>query len=476
MTPAGRVGLVLGPALFVLVAFGPIPDVLAGPPQRALGVMALCMVWWLTSPVALPITSLLGMALLPLLGVLDKNEAVALFGNQSVFFVIAAFILAAVTIRTGLSTRVTLWALRRFARSEDVLAAALLLVATLLTTIVVSHAVAALLLPILLETLRALGLEPGSRFARRLLLSMAWGTICGSNLTLLSSARASLAVGIYESWNVAHGVAAPPITFGEYSAATAPIAVFTTIVAYFLLRWAFPPEGLDMTPAVRRLVSRATALGPVSVREGFTAATIVVMVVALVVFGPTYGLGTIALCAAAVLFVAQVIRWEDAESFVNWGVALLYGGAIAVAAALEKTHAVEIIVQTWIPVDRFSPLGFVLLLTLVAAVLTEFASNAAVIALFLPMCLTLAPEVGIDGRAMVFLLPAAAGLGYAMPMGTPAMAMVFGTGYLRTRDSLLPGLTLTFLGAVAMVGIVYLVWPALGIVAFLAAPAIPEGP
>ncbi|MDP2305136.1 MAG: SLC13 family permease [Pseudomonadota bacterium] len=470
MTPAGRVGIVVGPALFVAVAFGPMPEVLAGPPQRALGVMALCMVWWLTSPVALPITSLLGMALLPLLGVLDKNEAVALFGNQAVFFVIAAFIIAAVTIRTGLSTRITLWALRRLARSEDVLCGAILLVATLLTAVVVSHAVAALLLPIMMETLRALGLEPGSRFARRMLLSMAWGTICGSNLTLLSSARASLAVGIYESWNTTHAVVAAPIGFFEYSSATAWIAVFTAVAGYFLLRWAHKPEGLDMAPALQRLAEKAAALGPVSLREWFTAATIGFMVVALVLFGPTYGLGTLALCAAAVLFVAQIIQWEDAENFVNWGVALLYGGAIAVAAALEKTHAIEIIVETWLPVGGLTPFAFVLIVSVAAAVLTEFVSNAAVIALFLPMCLALAPQVGLDGRALVFLLPAAAGLAYAFPMSTPAMAMVFGTGYLRTQDSLVPGVTLTLLGSVGMVGIVYWVWPLMGISAFLGAP------
>ena len=46
-------------------------------------------------------------------------------------------------------------------------------------------------LPIVIEIVRAMNLGPGSRFARRLLLSMAWGTICGSNISLLSCARSS---------------------------------------------------------------------------------------------------------------------------------------------------------------------------------------------------------------------------------------------------------------------------------------------
>lgn len=463
MNRIARFGLVLGPLLFLVGVLAPVPPELAGPGQRALAVTALCMVWWLTTPVAMPVTSLLGMALLPILGVLDKNEAVALFGNQSVFFVIAAFIIAAVMIRTGLSTRVTLWALRRMAGSEDILAFSVLAVSGLLTSVVVSHAVAALMLPIMMETLHALALEPGSRFARRLLLSMAWGTICGSNFTLLSSARASLALGMYDSFNQKHGITESTIGFFEYSSGTAIVALVSLAAAYVILRWYHRPEGLDMTPAVRRLEERAATLGPIRRAEWITGFTIIAMVLALMAFGPTYGLGTIALGFAALLFTAQVIQWEETEKFVNWGVALLYGGAIVVAAGLEETGAVAVLVKMVLPTGSVNPWAMVVCFALAAALLTEFVSNAAVIALLLPFALTLAPAVGIEGRALVFLLPAAAGLAFALPMSTPAMAMVFGTGYLRPQDSAVPGSLLTFFGVLSLVLVAMFIWPLFGI-------------
>src|SRR5262245_27907128 len=74
-------GLVIGPLLFFLIGFGPMPPELGTSGQRALGIMALCATWWLTTPVALPVTSIFGLALLPLLGVLDKNRSMELFGN-----------------------------------------------------------------------------------------------------------------------------------------------------------------------------------------------------------------------------------------------------------------------------------------------------------------------------------------------------------------------------------------------------------
>ncbi len=454
-------GLVLGPLLFALLAFGPTLPELAGAPQRALGILALCATWWLTTPVALPVTSLLGLALLPILGVLDKTRSMELFGNQSVFFVVAAFIVAAVAVRTGLSTRVALWALHKAGRSEDRLAAGTLLVAAGLTVVIISHAVAALLLPIVIEVIRASNLGPGSRFARRLLLSMAWGTICGSNFTMLSSARASLATGMYSAWVEKHGGGAA-IGFLEFSAATLVPALASLVLAYAALRWFHPPEGVPLEAAKQRLGERAAALGRVSRDERVTSLVIGGMVVALVLYGKDVGLGTIALAAAAALFVSRAASWEDAENRVNWGVALLYGGAIAVAAAIEETRALEVLVG-YLPVHSIPVWGLVGLCAALTVLITAFVSNAAAIALLLPLCLTVADQVGINARAMAILLPVAAGLDFSLPVSTPAMAMVFGTGYLRTQDSVIPGVLVSIVGTALTVAITALLWPLLGL-------------
>jgi sodium-dependent dicarboxylate transporter 2/3/5 len=456
------VGLLLGPAFFAVLAFGPtLPD-LVGAPQRALGILAWCATWWLTTPVALPVTSLLGLALLPLLGVLDKTRAMELFGNQSVFFVVAAFIVAAVAVRTGLSTRVALWALKRAGRSEDRLAGGTLLVAAGLTSVIISHAVAALLLPIVIEIIRASNLGPGSRFARRLLLSMAWGTICGSNLSMLSSARASLATGMYAAWMDEHG-GGTAIGFVEFSAATLVPTLLALVLAYVALRWFHPPEGVSLAAAVARLADRARSLGRVSSDERVTALVILGMVLALVGWGREYGLGTLALLAAAALFVSRAASWEDAEERVNWGVALLYGGAIAVAAAIEETHALEVLVDTFLPVHAVPVWALVGLCAALTVVITAFVSNAAAIALLLPLCLTIAEQTGINPRAMAILLPVAAGLDFSLPVSTPAMAMVFGTGYLRTQDSVFPGVIVSIVGTTLTVLVAALLWPLLGL-------------
>ena len=81
-------GLFLGPAVAAAIAFGPTPEGLEVAGQRALAVVALCVVWWLFTPVALPVTALVGLGALPVLGVLEPGDAFQLFGNQAVFFVV----------------------------------------------------------------------------------------------------------------------------------------------------------------------------------------------------------------------------------------------------------------------------------------------------------------------------------------------------------------------------------------------------
>jgi sodium-dependent dicarboxylate transporter 2/3/5 len=64
---------------------------------------------------------------------------------------------------------------------------------------------------------------------------------------------------------------------------------------------------------------------------------------------------------------------------------------------------------------------------------------------------------------MVFATVIPAGLAFMLPTGTPAMAMVFSSGYLRTRDSALPGGVLIHLGWLAVILAAAFWWPLVGL-------------
>ena len=193
--------------------FAPLGSDLFAEGQSALTVLTLCVVWWIFTPVPLPVTSMVGLALLPFLNALTVGEAFALFGNQAVFFVIGVFIVASVMLQSGISARFSISGLRLAAKSEAWLCNSILFLSFALCAVIVSHAVAALMFPIVLGIIQSLNLPHRSRLSRRLLLSMAWGTVCGSNIGLLSSARAALALELLTVFERPHLYLCPALAW-----------------------------------------------------------------------------------------------------------------------------------------------------------------------------------------------------------------------------------------------------------------------
>ena len=444
----------------------PSPDGLTPQGQHGLAILALCMVWWLLTPVALPVTSLLGMALLPLMGVLTPNEAFAFFGNQAVFFVVGVFLIAAAMLRSGLSSRMALWAMRGLARSENTLCAAVLALSALLCFVVVSHAVAALMLPIVLGLVRALDLRPRSRTARRLILSLAWGSIIGSNLTLFASARAALALQVYDAQLGEGLVHNQSIGVLEFTAATSGIVLLLLILTYGMLRFWLPPEGIDMQPALQRLNEQVGELGSLSLQELKTIVVVIALVPALILFGGDYGLGTVALVFSAALFGLGVLKWETAERYVNWGIVLLYGGAIAIGAGLAESGAMEWVGSHLLPGPGTSAVISLSLIVAMGVFFTTFVANAAVIALLLPVILIACPDLGLDLKSVTVLMAVSTGLSFALPVSTPAMALAYGTGYIGTREGVGFGTVMSLIAIPVVVMVACLLWPLLGLSPF----------
>ena len=113
--------------LFLFIIKMPTPDGLTEEGQRAIAVFSVCLILWVTSLIPLQITSLLAIILLPLMGIMDSKKAYSLFGNEAVFFILGAFILAAAMMASGLSTRLALAVLSRFDKTPKSLLLAMFL-------------------------------------------------------------------------------------------------------------------------------------------------------------------------------------------------------------------------------------------------------------------------------------------------------------------------------------------------------------
>ena len=182
--------LVTGLAVFLLLRAMSPPTGLSMPAQSALAVFALCVIYWVTNVLPLMVTSLLALVLLPTTGAIPAKDTYAAFGNEAVFFILGAFILAAALMKCGLSTRIAIAVLRRFGHTPRALLGSLYLMNAFMAFFMSEHAVAAMTFPITVEIARVLRLPRGqSNYGRALFLAMAWGTQIGGIATLLGDRK-----------------------------------------------------------------------------------------------------------------------------------------------------------------------------------------------------------------------------------------------------------------------------------------------
>jgi len=423
---------------------------------HALVVFGLCLVLWVTQLLPLAVTSILGLALLPLLGVLPTGEVYAMFGNTAVFFILGAFILAAGIMRSGLSEHLALAVFNRFGDSPGRLLLAMLLLPAAMACFMPEHAVVAVLLPIVWGIVRGLDLPKGNRYATAIFMALAWGAVVGGVATLLGGARGPLAMAIVQE------MTGRSFSFGHWAIAAAPMVLGMLLIAAVLLLRMAPLHEIDMAGARQRIGQRQLELGQLGLSGRLMAVLMLVTMVAWVWMGESAGLAAIALLAVAAMFALRIVGWRDIQPHVDWGVVLMYGGAIAVASALEKTGAASwLAAQLW--PDGISGLALLALLALVTLLLTEAISNSAAVAIMLPMAIPLGSAAGFDPVLIALSVGIVSGFAFTLPMGTPANAMVFGTGYVDLRMMLRYGSLMMLSALLLYVLTARLWWPVAGI-------------
>jgi sodium-dependent dicarboxylate transporter 2/3/5 len=444
-------------AFFAVRAMAP-PAGLSPAGHAALAIFVLCLVYWVTNVLPLMVTSLLAMVLLPTVGVLSPKETYALFGNEAVFFILGAFILAATLMKCGLSTRIAIAVLRRFGHTPRTLLLSLYLMNAFMAFFMSEHAVAAMTFPITVEIARVLNLPRGrSNYGKALFLAMAWGTQIGGIATLLGGGRAPLAIGMLRE------TTGQSYSFAEWTLVAWPIVAVLLVAGWQVIVRFFPIDIASVRNADAIIEEKAMRLGRMSGRERGIALVMGATLVAWIMGGEEFGLANIALAGVVVIFVLDLLTWRDIEQYVNWGVLLMYGGAIALGSALNRSGA-----STWIAsvtVSRWaeSPAAVIAMISALGILLTEAMSHSAVVALLMPVALGIATQFGIDPRIMAPAVALPSGLAFTLPVGTPGNAIAYSSGYLRLRDMLVPGSILVVIAWATFNLVAIYYWPLVGL-------------
>ena len=181
------VPLAAGPLLY-LVASALGPDALSPEARQVLGVAGWMAVWWLAEPVPLAATSLLPIALFPLLGVASARDAAAPYANELVFLFLAGFLLAAALERWNAHARIAYALVALIGMSPRRVVLGVMVATAFISMWISNTATAAMMYPIALAVGALFG--PGSdagRMRTALMLGLAYGASIGGMGTLIGT-------------------------------------------------------------------------------------------------------------------------------------------------------------------------------------------------------------------------------------------------------------------------------------------------
>ena len=465
-------------------------------------VTALVACWWMFVVLPIPVTSLLPLLLLPLVGALSVTRAARCYADSNIFLFMGGFIIALAIERWGLHRRLALHTIVFIGAGRRSVVLSFMVASAMISMWVSNTATTMMLLPIGLAVISSIEQprEPGSAgrrstFAAALMLGIAYGASIGGIGTPIGTPPNIVFRGLYHTLFPG----SVEVTFLQWVLMWLPvIAVFLPVAWLVLTRWTCPVPAGTGVDARRLLKQELRELGPIRGPEMtvlliFVCAAVLWMTRSLPIgtqgdygwaallarwFAQVDGApprirvdavndATIAIGMAVLLFLIPAGRmpngsrgalmdWETARRL-PWDILLLFGGGFAIAEAFEETGLSHWCGQTLSTLGISAPLALVIATCLLVTFLTELTSNTATAQVMLPIMANLGQAAGI--HPLLLMLPAtvSASLGFMLPVGTPPNAIVFASGHIELKQMIRTGLILNLIGVVLVTAAMFLI-------------------
>jgi sodium-dependent dicarboxylate transporter 2/3/5 len=469
-----RLPLAAGPVLFLATMILSPSFGMSEAAWHVAGLASWMAIWWLSAVIPLEATALLPLVVLPLISDRPLREVAARYADPIIFLFLGGFLLAATLERWDLHRRFALTTVRRVGTSAPRVLLAFMIVSAVASMWISNTATAVMMLPIALALVGAgSGERNGGQFPTALMLGIAYACSIGGVATLIGTPPNAIFAG------AAQELLDVEITFAGWLLVGLSISIPMLAVCWLWLVRLFGVRG-EVTGLAATLQDEKFRFGRLSGGERFVLAVFVVTALAWVFRAPKQvgavnipgltdvlpGLSDpiIAIAAALIMFAVPLRRsryptaldWESARK-VPWGVLLLFGGGLALAAAFEASGLSDWIGGQLAGLEGV-PLPLVILATgAVFVFLTELTSNTATAALGMPLMAGVAQGLGLAAVPLMAAAALAASMAFMLPVATPPNAIVFGSGTIRSRDMAAAGFGLNLI-AVAIITLGVWIW------------------
>ena len=458
-------GFIIGLIGFLIVLLLPSAEGLNPEAQKTLALFVLMGTWWATEAVPVAITALVPLALFPLFGISSIEETAAPYANKIIYLFLGGFLIATAIQKWNLHKRIALFVLQYAGSSGRTMIGGFMLSAALISMWVMNTSTTIMLLPIGLavvsvvkDTVKDLTEDEADNFQLALLLGIAYGATIGGMSTLIGTGPNGILAAFMED---NYGL---QISFSDWMKVGVPLSFTMLPLSWLILtRFVFPISFKSSVETKDLLEEMKKEIGP------FQGAELKIFIIFfLTAMGWMFrtllddisflsGLSDsgIAMLAALALFLVPsgnnrnpgpLINWKDAEENVPWGLLVLFGGGLSLAAAVQST-GLAVWIGSLIPTGISLVIIVVMVVTLILF-LTELTSNMATTATFLPVVAAIAIQSEFNPLLVTAAVALSSSCAFMLPVATPPNAIVFGSGLIRVPQMARAGFSLNILGII----------------------------
>lgn len=460
------VGRVLGPAVFVLMLVGDQwQDSMPTEAWRVAAVGIWMAIWWATEAIPVPVTAFLPILIFDPLGIASIRDAAAPYANPIIYLFLGGFVMALALERWNLHRRIALAILDRTGTDGRRLIGGFMLVCAMLSMWMSNTSTTMMLLPIVISIIAVIGdnvpdLNDKARqdFQIAMLLGLAYSASIGGLATLIGTPPNAFLIGFMAD---NHGI---EISFARWMLVGVPVSIVMLPIAWLLLTRFLYPVSFPANAAVdRHLHDLRVELGTMTVAERRVAIVFATVVLSWLFRRPvTEWLGItgvsdagIVMTAALFLFVLpsgnaqqpQLLVWQD-TSRLSWGVLILMGGGLSLAAAVANSGLALWLGELLAPLNAWGTAVLIIAAVAMVIFLTELTSNLATTATLLPVMGAIAVQAGVPIIVLTVPITIAASCAFMLPVATPPNAIVFATGKISIPQMVKAGILLNIIGII----------------------------
>lgn len=482
------IGAICGPICAILVWITPIAG-LSPEGHKLLAIMTLVALWWITEPIPIPVTSLLGPTLCVVFDVVKMKEAFAAFANPMIFLFMGGFIIAKAMMVNGLDKRIAygIMSMKWVGDSPRRIFLAIGLACSLCSGWISNTATAAMMFPIALGLLDAISEMMAAngkpinlrsyKYATGLMLMTAYACSIGGVLTPIGTPPNIIMLGFLNEIANIH------VSFFQWMVWGFVAMVAYFILAYIILTKMFPADVKHIEGAQQLIQERVKGLGRWTRAQKNTLIAFIVAVVLWVTPGvlsiiwgsenPTLNTfnrlfpeSIAAMVGALLLFFMPVdlkkhkmtLEWNEAVKGIEWGTLLLFGGGLAMGGMMYTTGLSGWIGDVIIAMMGGEPSQLLLIsvFCVVSLLLSELTSHTAATNMIGPLAIGAAISAGFSPVPVAVGVALSASLGFMLPVSTPPNAIVYASGYIPITKMIKTGVYIDIIGiALVTIPIVY---------------------